>query len=149
MTKREFDEELRSGDASVETLRAVINDEELYDCFEIYDRDDYDIWVDDVIANHFDGWRCLRDDLNSLPDGGDYFLYEDGWVHKEVDDYDVPDLVDDLEEYMERSNLFDEEEEDSEEPSETADEELPFAYQPEPEPDYINPIGQDIQTLFV
>lgn len=111
MTKREFENDI----TTISELVDFCNDEG-YD-LNIYDEYSRDDWINEGLMDRARGmsWQDLLSELQDIPTGYDYYSYDDGeWSG--VDDYDFSDLKDEVEEWMDEWERWDEEEPDEDEP---------------------------------
>ena len=108
MTRNEFIDNVNDFDALME----VCNDwgYEL----DLYTSGDYDSEVEDDVSNRDCSWDDLRDYLNDLPYGYEYYR-RNGWLDYDgMDDDEFQDYKDEVEEWMADNGYFDEEDEEDE-----------------------------------
>lgn len=85
-------------------------------CEDIYDSDTYDECVDDDLAEatREDGWRTIRDWLDDLPTGYDFYRREGFLTYSGVDN-DFEDYKSDVLEWADDNEIWDEEDDEEEE----------------------------------
>lgn len=85
-------------------------------CEDIYDDDAYDECVDDDLAEatREDGWRTIRDWLDDLPVGYDFYRRE-GFLTYSGADNDFDDYKSDVLEWADDNEIWDEEDDEEEE----------------------------------
>ena len=107
-----------------------------YEFDEVYSEDSYNDVIDDELRNDDGSWRDVKNWLNELPDGYDFYV-KDRWGEWEGRNYD--DIDDLKEEFLswadEDGEVFEDEEDDEEYDEEYPDDSEPEAEDPEPEPD--------------
>lgn len=80
---------------------------------ELFDEDGYDDAVQEDISEYYYGWRDLRDSLNNLPTGYDWYRRDGMFDYIGIDNDDVDYYLDDLERYLDDIGWFtDEDHED-------------------------------------
>lgn len=124
MTREEFIREVNDW----YELRQVAYD---YDCYDVYenilDEDEKDEWFTMQVHESWAGmpWYDLLDELNSIPNGHDWYI-KDRYGDVEVaDDDDFADFRDSLLDFMETNELFDDSGDDSDENEEESSGERP------------------------
>ena len=134
MTREEFE--------GIENLSELLDFCNNYDCDiynEIFDDDDYHDCIDEEINDMVqrDSWEQIRDYLDELPYGYDYYRQTefDGW--EGIDEYsDFDNIKNEVRDWAEEEEIFDEEDEqeDGQENDEPCSEVSEFEEE-EPEPD--------------
>jgi len=96
------------------------NDNNCYVCEDIYDSYSYDEYINDELSDwaREDSWSELKDRLNGLPDGYDYYRRGDYDDWDGLDDSDFDDFYRDALEWGDEHGIWDDEEDedDGEEP---------------------------------
>ena len=134
MTREEFE--------GIENLSELLDFCRNYDCDiydEIFDDDGYHDCIDEEINNmvQHDSWEQIRDYLDELPYGYDYYRQTefDGW--EGIDEYsDFDNIKNEVRDWAEEEEIFDEEDEqeDGQENDEPCSE-VAECEEEEPEPD--------------
>lgn len=114
MTRDEFISDVLTFDELISFCR----EEEIYDIIDdVYDEDARDEYINDELYEYIseNGWRTVRDALDDIPTG--YSFYERvGWIEfAPLDDEDLDDFKGQVVNYMDRNNLWDEDEDEVEE----------------------------------
>ena len=115
MTREEFIREVNEW----YDLRQVAYD---YDCYDVYenilDEDEKDEWYNDVVRDNWSEempWYDLLDALNSIPNGHDWYIKDQYGDVDVADDADFEDFKDQLLNFMDDNELFDDSADDSDE----------------------------------
>lgn len=123
MTRAEFIENIQDWWELIE----FCDDEGCSICEDIYDDDAKDEYINgDLVdmARNADGWRDLLQKLNDIESGYDYYRLDGYGDFVGVDDDDFQDYKDDVIEWCDNNDIWDDEEDDEdEEYEEQADEE--------------------------
>lgn len=109
MTRQEFIDEVNSfGD-----LIDFCNDNDCYECENVYYQDSFDDYINDCLSDwaRNDGWRDLRDRLNDIPTGYDWYDIENLCG---LDDDDFDDYKDDVLSWADDHDVWDEPDDDDE-----------------------------------
>lgn len=77
---------------------------------------DYASWIEDDIRNSDYGWRSLRDSLNELPEGYDYYRCNGGLDYEGLTQSDFENWKSDLLDELDGDGFFDEEETGDDDP---------------------------------
>ncbi len=105
MTKREFYKKFRGEcEVSIGEIQCLIGDEDLYERIEIKDDYEFDDWIYDEIRNYYlpeCGWRETRDFLNDIDDSYSYYLFSDYSFERGISEFDIPELLDEIESILE------------------------------------------------
>lgn len=92
-------------------------DEDIGFCDEIYDETSYNDKIDDELEEqvHYDGWQDIRNWLNALPRGCEYYFRDEdnGW--SEATDENFETIKDDILDFMDDNDRWEEDEEETEE----------------------------------
>ena len=126
-----------------------------YDIYDIYDHLMYEESLSDhiwsYISNWDDSWESLRDFLDNTPDysqTGYFWMNDYGEISSIDTDRELRDLIyDDILSYFEDYDLFEDEEEGDEEPSESQDEDGNVYYMDEDGNKYTVEI-ESVSALF-
>lgn len=131
MTRNEFFEEI----TQFWELRDFCNDQDIYECDDYFDSDDLnDIVESDIRDGDFRNWEDIRDSLNSIETGYNFYKRE-GYLYYEgctVDDFDA--LKQSVAEIMDDRVAWDEDEDDYEDDEDEVDDEYVYQDPPEVEP---------------
>lgn len=122
MTRQEFIDKIDT----YSELMDVTGDANYY-FDDVYDSDAYDDYIYDVARDFNGGWTEIRDFLDSLPEGYDYYIRDDCGEWSGYYDDDIDYLKDCFLGWADDNEWFDPEEtEEEEEPEgETQEEQLP------------------------
>lgn len=130
MTRQEFIDEVEN----IDQLLSVAADYD-YEFDEVYTEDQYDDEINDQLRNDDGSWKDVRDWLNNLPDGSDFYV-KDRWGEWEGRGYgEIDDLKEQFLNWADEVGEVFEEEDDEEYDEEFPDDSEPEAEEPEPEPD--------------
>ena len=128
MTRQEFFDNVEDFDELIE----VCSDYGCGICNDVYDSDQLDDWIDDHTdewaANS--SWRDLRDKLDAIPTGYDYYSIDDYDYIYGLDNRDFETYKSNVAEWIDNEELWEDEEDDEEEPvqvvqSQSVDESAP------------------------
>ena len=128
MTRQEFFDNVEDFDELIE----VCSDYGCGICNDVYDSDQLDDWIDDHTdewaANS--SWRDLRDKLDAIPTGYDYYSIDDYDYIYGLDNRDFETYKSNVAEWIDNEELWEDEEDDDEEPvqvvqSQSVDESAP------------------------
>ncbi len=116
MTRQEFIEDVNSW----VDLLDFCSDQGCDCCENVYSEYDRDSYIDDnlvVMARNADSWESLKDTLSDISTGYDYYYHDDNgdWVGLDDDGDDFEDYKDDVLEWADNHDVFEDEEEDEEE----------------------------------
>ena len=117
MTRREFIDEI----TRFYELRDFCNENDIYTCDEYFDSDDLDDEVDNDMRDCDYGWRDLRDSLNSIETGYDFYKREGYLYYEGCTDEDFENLKEDVLEVMDERGAWDYDEDDEYEDDEDTD----------------------------
>lgn len=87
-------------------------------CDDIYDDESKDDYINEHLwdmADDADGWQSLYRTLNDIPTGYDYYRLDDYGDFNGLDDDDFEDYKNDVLEWMDDNECWDEDEDDDEE----------------------------------
>lgn len=130
MTRREFIDEVEN----IDQLLSVAADYD-YEFDEVYTEDQYDDEINDQLRNDDGYWKDVRDWLNNLPDGSDFYV-RDRWGECEGRGYEeIDDLKEQFLNWADEDGEVFEEEDDEEYDEEEYDDSEPESEDPEPESD--------------
>lgn len=125
MTRQEFIDSVNS----FYDLIDFCNDERCYLCEDVIDDDQLDECVEEDIAEYGRGWRGLRDWLADIPTGYEYYRRDGAFDYVWLDDQDFENYKQDVLEWADEANVFEEEEKDEEDDEELADARMPSVTQ--------------------
>ena len=130
MTRQEFIDEVEN----IDQLLSVAADYD-YEFDDVYTEDQYDDEINDQLRNDDGSWKDVRDWLNNLPDGSDFYVQDrcgewEGRGYEEIDD-----LKEQFLNWADEDGEVFEEDDDEEYDEEYPDDSEPEAEDPEPEPD--------------
>jgi len=103
------------------------NDQPRCDVFEnIYSQEGYDDAINEDVSDNGDNWQNIRDWLYNLPDGYDFYRYDDWGEWHGLDDSDLDDVVTEALTWGDENDVWDDEEdgEGSDEDNDPFEEEL-------------------------
>lgn len=117
MTRQEFIDNVTSWAELIE----FCNDEGLDNCNNVYDDESYNDKIDEELVRRAEDelWQDVREWLDNLPDGYDYYIIDAYGDWSGVDEFDL--YRDEVIEYMDDCGSWDEDEYDEEEPEEYID----------------------------
>ena len=125
MTRAEFIDEVQNWSELID----FCNDEGCNYCEDIYDDYQKDEYFDDQIvemARNAEGWQDLLDSLRDIPDGSDYYRRDDYGEWYAVDDDDFDNYKQDILEWADDNDIWEEEEEENVDEEESSDDEDDF-----------------------
>lgn len=111
MTRTQFIEEVNCWSE----LIGFCYDYECSYCDDVYDEDRKDDYFDSELveyARNADSWQDMLNYLQDIPTGGDYYIKDDYDDWREADDDDFCNYKDDILEWGDNGDVWDEEEED-------------------------------------
>ena len=114
MTRREFLDDV----CDFSELRDFCDDNDCRICDDIYDDESKDDYINEHLsdmADDADDWRSLYRTLDDIPTGYDYYRLDDYGDFNGLDDDDFGDYKDDVLEWMDENEYWDEDEDDEEE----------------------------------
>ena len=113
MTRTEWLEETSDFDS----LIAWCKDNGYENCVEdIISGDDLDDYIQDDIRYSDYGWVDLRDCLNNIDSGWDWYRVDGTFDYTGLDEYDMERIHDEILESLEENDFFDEEDEEESDP---------------------------------
>ena len=115
MTRQEFLDSIES----FSDLINFCNENDIYQAYtqNIYDNEDYDMEICRRISEYSnnDSWEEIRDWLDNLPCGCDYYEFDDDWCEwKGLEDEDLHERVHELAQELDEDGFFDDEVEEQE-----------------------------------
>ena len=113
MTRNEFLEEVNWFD----DLLNFDSELGLYICDDIYDQDTMNDYVNEHLydlVDDCDGWEWLRDYLDNIPNGADYYILDDYGEWSEAGDYEFTRRKEEILDYCDDHDLWDEEDDEEE-----------------------------------
>lgn len=114
MTRQQFEDEVESfGD-----LMDFCSEHGLWDLDEVCDDDAKDEYIDEDLRECDWGWLDIRDALDNIPTGYDWYRRNGYLDFDALDEYDFEHYKEDVFNHAEESGCFDEEEEEQPEPEE-------------------------------
>ena len=133
MTRNEFFEDV----TRFYELRDFCNDNEIYECDDYFDGDDLDDEVQSDINNDdFRSWTDLRDGLDSIETGYDFYKREGSLYYEGCTDEDFDEIKSRVADIMDERGAWDpdEDDEDYEDDENGVDDEYVYQDPPEVEP---------------
>lgn len=130
MTRQEFIDDVED----IEQLLSVADDFN-YEFDDVYSEEQYDDEINDQLRNGDGLWKDVKDWLNNLPDGYDFYV-KDRWGDWEGRGYgEIDDLKERFLEWADEDGEVFDEEDDGEYNEEYSDDPEPETEDTEPEPD--------------
>ncbi len=89
-------------------------DEENCDiCEDVYDKDEVDSKIDEDIIEElrYTPWQNIRDNLNNIPEGSEYYYRQDSLDYSALDDIGFDNYKDRVVDWMDENESWDEEDE--------------------------------------
>lgn len=80
---------------------------------DVIDDDTLDEYINDTIASTYDDWRSIRDNLNDIPTGYDYYLWNGYEDVSGVDGDDFEYYYSEIFDWCEHEGIFDEDEDEN------------------------------------
>lgn len=114
MTRQEFLDDV----CDFSELRDFCYDNDCGICDDIYDDESKDDYINEHLsdmADDADSWQSLYRTLDDIPTGYDYYRLDDYGEFNGLDDDDFEDYKNDVLEWMDDNEYWDEDEEDEEE----------------------------------
>lgn len=111
MTREDFIENIQSW----EDLISFCSDYGCDYCEDVYDDDQMDDYINETLvdmARNSDGWRDLRNMLNDIPTGYDYYIRDEYDEFREADDDEFEDYKSSVLEWGDDGDVWDEDEEE-------------------------------------
>lgn len=111
MTREDFIENIQSW----EDLINFCSDYGCDYCEDVYDDDQMDDYINETLvdmARNSDGWRDLRNMLNDIPTGYDYYIRDEYDEFREADDDEFEDYKSSVIEWGDNGDVWDEDEEE-------------------------------------
>ena len=98
------------------------NDEGIWEdvVADFLEEDSYDDAVQEDINEYYYGWHDLRDSLNNLPTGYDWYRRDGMFDYVGLDDSDLDYYLDDLERYLDEIGWFTDEDHEDDDTGHTA-----------------------------
>lgn len=121
MTRNEFLENV----TSFYDLKDFCNDEDCNLLEDVYDEEGRDDFINDCLMDwaRDDSWQDLYNRLDSIPTGYDWYRYDDYGDWCSLDDEDFEEYKNDVLEWADNNDIWDNDEEDDEEEDEPKDDE--------------------------
>ena len=130
MTRQEYTDDVEN----IDQLLSIADDFD-YEFDDVYSEDQYDDEINDQLRNDDGSWKDVKDWLNNLPDGYDFYV-QDRWGDWEGRGYEeIDDLKEQFLNWADEDGEVFEEEDDEEYDEEEYDDSEPEAEDPEPESD--------------
>lgn len=122
MTRQQFEEDVNTW----YDLMDFCNENDLDDLCDVYDGETMSELIEEALVEEvrYRGWRDIRDMLDSIDDGYDFYLARGGLEFEGLTDYDFDNYKDDVMESAERNDVFEDDEEEEEEVEELAEDEI-------------------------
>lgn len=111
MTRQEFLDDV----CDFSELREFCYDNDCGICDDIYDDESKDDYINEHLSDMADDWRSLYRILDDIPTGYDYYRLDDYGDFNGLDDDDFEDYKDEVLEWMDNNEYWDEDEDDEEE----------------------------------
>lgn len=111
MTRQEFIDDVTSWSELIE----FCGDNGCYCCEDVYDEYDRDSYINENLvdmARNADNWESLKETLEDITTGYDYYRRDDGGEWYGLDDSDFDDYKDDVLEWADDHDVFEDEEEE-------------------------------------